>query len=438
MHKSLRTATPHQTRVSTEYVQMEHHAKRKRLSYACNHCRLKKTRCDEQQPSCRNCRIAGVQCITTDKRRAGAVVTHRRRSAADTPESQLNTPVSVAASPLPSNHSHRQSAQCWDRSGWRSGRLPMMPRFVGGCMFEIMTEWLDLAFYRLRIPAPYSALPGVSLASQSAPVSPPALPESPVMQSLAQNFRQTVCCIFPFLSDAHISQICDSATQETLSDQVLAYLIASVGLMTDQSHQPTITVSSYINHCNTLLGHIVAERTVRSVQTILLFSVVLRSRDQIAWAWDILALGISMAQSIGLNQVGNSGPDTERCNTWWCIYVFEKILAFESGRASTVWDRGLLQSHIRASEEDEDEKGGYKQACTSLANTLHEMQDRAAGTWRREEWLPQSVDEAIEEKVRTGGELAMLLDGWWRKLPSEFQYVSIPPYKLSISSKVSN
>lgn len=53
------------------------------------------------------------------------------------------------------------------------------------------------------------------------------------------------------------------------------------------------------------------------------------------------------------------------------------------------------------------------------------MQDRAAGAWRREEWLPQSVDEAVEEKVRTGGELAMLLDGWWMNIPAEFQYVNI-------------
>lgn len=387
--------------------------KRKRLSYACNHCRIKKTRCDEQQPSCRNCRIAGVQCITTDKRR-GAVVTHRRRSAADTPESQVNTiNTPVSASPLPSRD--RQS-QCWDRSGWRSGRLPMMPRFVGGCMFEIMTEWLDLAFYRLRIPAPYPALPAASAGSQSGPGSAPPLPPPADMRILGQNIQQTLCSIFPFLSEDHITQICNYSTQGP-SNQALAYLIAS-GFTTAAQ-----TISPYINHCNTLLGHIVAERTLHSVQAIFLFSIILRSSDQITWAWDILALGISMAQSIGLNQSPTDEPDTERSNIWWCMYAFEKILAFESGRASTIWDHDLCRQPTQICISSSEEK--YKWACISLANTLHEMQDRAAGAWRREEWLPQSVDEAVEEKVRTGGELAMLLDGWWMNIPAEFQYVNI-------------
>lgn len=392
-------------------------SKRKRLSYACNHCRVKKTRCDEQQPSCRNCRVAGVQCITTDKRRAGAVVTHRRRSLADTPESQpqlqtLNTPVS--ASPL--STSHGRSAQCWDRSGWRSGRLPMMPRFVGGCMFEIMTEWLDLAFYRLRIPAPYPALSSMRASSQPGPAPAPPLPPPAEMQTLGQTFRQTVCSILPFLSDTQISRICDSP--ECPSDEALAYLIASVG-MTDQHRK------SYINHCNTLLGHIVAERTLPSIQAILLFSIVLRSSDQITWAWDILALGISVAQSIGLNHPAGDQPNPERSNTWWCIYVFEKILAFETGRASSISDRVLSRPSTASSDMHTPTSAErYKWACISLANTLHEMQDRAAGTWRREEWLPQTVDEAVEEKVRTGGELAMLLDLWWRGIP-ELKYTTI-------------
>ncbi|CCF38462.1 hypothetical protein CH063_09547, partial [Colletotrichum higginsianum] len=37
-------------------------AKRRRINYACNYCRNRKTRCDEQKPSCRACIAAGIEC----------------------------------------------------------------------------------------------------------------------------------------------------------------------------------------------------------------------------------------------------------------------------------------------------------------------------------------------------------------------------------------
>ncbi|KAL6230356.1 hypothetical protein BDW75DRAFT_244876 [Aspergillus navahoensis] len=261
--------------------------KRKRLSYACNYCCQRKTRCDDGQPSCRNCRVAGVQCITTNKRRAGAVVTSRRRaststSAGATPAENpaMRTPGSLPqTSPLPAaSPGFRPPTQCWDRSGWRSGRLPMMPRFTGECMFEIMAEWLDLAFYRLQIPAPYSAStqPGPSV---SVPVSvaqcPPALPSGPEMWVLGQRFLQTVCCIFPSMSEDEVYGLCES--------------------------------------------------------------------------------------------------------------------------------------------------GSYEVVTTSPAHGTFFASDRAAAAWRREEWLPQTVDEAIEEKIHTGGELAALLEECWGCLPAEYR-----------------
>ncbi|CBF80108.1 hypothetical protein AN7788.2 [Aspergillus nidulans FGSC A4] len=414
---------------------MEH--KRKRLSYACNFCRQRKTRCDEEHPSCRNCRVAGVQCITTDKRHAGVIVTSRRRissspststalstatGAAATPveKTVLRTPVSLSqASPLPAaSPGLRPPTQCWDRTGWRSGRLPMMPRFLGGCMFEIMTEWLDLAFYRLRIPAPYPA-PAQLAASASVPVSvlqsAPDLPPGQERRILSERFLQTVCSVFPFVSASEVYSLCDPRTDTAwpVSGQALAYLIAATALMAGYA-QPQSAPAVYLSYCNSLLGHMVAERSRQAVQAILLLAIALRSCDQIAWAWDILGLGVSMAQSIGINQT-HSEPDS----TWWCLYVFEKILAFESGRASMIWDRELLRP-VQVAEEDEPGKR-YRQACISLANMLHELQDRAAGAWRREEWLPQTVDEAIKEKVHTGGELATLLEEWWECLPAEYR-----------------
>ncbi|KAL4981229.1 hypothetical protein BDW66DRAFT_164117 [Aspergillus desertorum] len=279
-----------------------------------------------------------------------------------------------------------------------------------------MTEWLDLAFYRLRIPAPYSGStqpgPSVSVPVSSGPHSPPALPSGPEMRVLGQRFLQTVCCVFPFMSEDEVYSLCDSDSARSFSEQALAYLIATTALMAGDS-QPAPAV--YISYCNTPLGHMVAERSLQSVQAILLFAIVLRSCDHIAWAWDILCLGVSVAQSAGINESQSSEAN---CPTWWCF-----------GRAS-IWARERSRP-VQVNDGNPGKR--YKSACISLANMLHEMQDRAAGAWRREEWLPRTVDEAIEEKIHTGGELATPLEDWWGCLPAEYRTESFSQQSAFLS-----
>lgn len=53
-------------------------SKRLRLSRACNLCRARKVRCDERLPSCHNCEVAGVQCVTVDPKRPDAEVPRKR------------------------------------------------------------------------------------------------------------------------------------------------------------------------------------------------------------------------------------------------------------------------------------------------------------------------------------------------------------------------
>ncbi|KAK7993682.1 g protein-coupled receptor protein [Apiospora arundinis] len=51
--------------------------KRIRLSLACTACRKRKVRCDAETPKCRNCRLRGDICQTTDPRKPEAVVTRK-------------------------------------------------------------------------------------------------------------------------------------------------------------------------------------------------------------------------------------------------------------------------------------------------------------------------------------------------------------------------
>ncbi|KAF6840951.1 fungal specific transcription factor domain-containing protein [Colletotrichum plurivorum] len=58
-----------------------HPAKRRRISFACNYCRNRKTRCDEQKPSCRACIAAGPTARATPSSRANCPSSARAAAA---------------------------------------------------------------------------------------------------------------------------------------------------------------------------------------------------------------------------------------------------------------------------------------------------------------------------------------------------------------------
>ncbi|KAJ5728077.1 hypothetical protein N7493_004407 [Penicillium malachiteum] len=434
--------------------------KRKRLSYACNYCREKKTRCDEEQP-CRNCHLADVECVTTDKRRDGQRVENRRRQeshgrsqsatllraqlppsggAVSSAQSQTpRTPESHASSVVPTTRERpRIWSQCWGPEGWKTGRLPMMPRFVGSSVLELMTAWLDMAFYRIRGAQARAVSPLLNQSFASVILDqPPELPDEALMQVCVENYWITLHQIFPFLDRQTVEPICNAGMERNVysnhsSDapsRALKYLIVTTGMLTIPPSEVSRTlISSCISYCNSLLGHIVTNRSLQSVQVILLFSIVLRSCDKIAWAWDILTMGVSLAQSIGINQGSQSLSDpltepTPEFQTWWCIYVFERVLALECGRPSTIWDRQLSETIVLLPQTNPGSGTDpqFRNVLISLANMLHEMQERSVRAWRREEWIPQSVEQSIEDKLQTGGELHVLLSEWQDSLPAEYR-----------------
>lgn len=307
---------------------------------------------------------------------------------------------------------------------------------------ELMTEWLDMAFYRLQGSKTHALSPLVNQEfAAEIPEKAPELPSLEEMQACMNNFSDTLGQLFPFLDRSiteavftteDLASTTNPSRSSEVSQRALIYLTVTAGMMAMPASEGSQSlISSYIAYCNSLLGHIVATRSLKSVQAILLFAMVLRSCDKLAWAWDILTMGVSMAQSIGINQVRSpsstpAGPaDNQEFKTWWSMYVFEKILSFELGRPSMVWDRDLsgtlAASVLLEAQHDSDRQ--FWQASTSLANMLHDLQERSAKAWRREAWLPQTVEQAIEEKLQTGGELFISLCDWQQNLPDGLKYV---------------
>jgi hypothetical protein len=215
---------------------------------------------------------------------------------------------------------------------------------------------------------------------------------------------------------------------------MLLYLISILGSMAklQASHQ---SVSASLAYCHTLVGHLLLQLTLESVQALLLFSITLRLRDQLSQAWDVLTLAISMSQTLRLGDlcvhpqsvhhiVAGSDGDTSR--TWWALYVFEKFLAFDSGRKSSLVDPRLgslgREDFARPPEEAEIPKlQSYQYCMTHLANVLREMQRRSWHTWRKERFEKTTEEEARASKIRAAGEIDTLLCKWRGSLPPEHQ-----------------
>lgn len=237
-------------------------AKRRRINFACNYCRNRKTRCDEQKPSCMACITAGVECITTDRRRPGVEVlrreTRRRPSRASTsslptptPSGRLHSsPISRQDVALGEDHdddtvraetgstpgggfSHdgdlrnppgqtatHSAGSASMRGTWPDneahlddpertkfqGKLPVFIPCHGSNSVEIIGDWLDLASRRLglqhRCGLPPNPRQEPSLRRTTAiPSSEPCqFPPADMARTLAARFFDGIHVLFPLVN----------------------------------------------------------------------------------------------------------------------------------------------------------------------------------------------------------------------------------------------
>ena len=338
--------------------------------------------------------------------------------------------------------------RCWD-----TRHLPVLPTRAGSSTVQISTQWLDLALSRLRIPRsndvrfhlePCLSSPELSDEYTVASMEP-ELPPLDELHRLTELFFKVYHPIYPFLDREMILLLVSGSSDRSqrsartrsaskTSRLMLLYLITTLGTMAG----PTVfqqDLNTYLGYCHTLVGHLIRQPSVEAVQALLLFSITLRLRDQLSQAWDVLTLAISMSQTLRLahlcahlrtmhDTVSDSNKNPMR--TWWALYVFEKFLAFDSGRQSTLDDPRLSSVGRQHPTEPMHNRRmlvlqDYETFLTSLANVLREMQHRSWHTWRTENLDTTSDADARVSKIRTAGAIDTLLWEWRGSLPSEYQ-----------------
>ena len=277
--------------------------KRKRLSHACNYCRLKKIRCDDAQPGCGACHAAGIDCIASTRQQTDDLSLSQKSAEKDvldkshgqqfsprvtsqsqeidisprTGTSDTIQGVSILQnsnrlSPLntkPANKNSSSNEQDGDEY------LPLIPSTLPeACTARIATQWLRIAFNRLKLEPPRDWVEFENKAGAQG-ISPetafgnpgPALPNADEIRAYTTRFLTEVLVIYPLISTSLARRLLDQVTSMQLKNtsirvqdpSVLAfgYLVSIIGMKLQPTSSPhQLLIERYLDHCTSLLGHL--------------------------------------------------------------------------------------------------------------------------------------------------------------------------------------
>ncbi|KAM6527621.1 hypothetical protein FALCPG4_008675 [Fusarium falciforme] len=450
--------------------------KRRRLNFACNYCRARKTRCDEQQPSCQACLLAGVPCVTEDRRKPGQWVQRREAGkgpdassarsaspleehrAADADNCQASSPadsrttsiIPLARPEMTGSESGSQAQDGASTAQTVNNRLPIWCQSEAANSFEILTEWLDLAFHRLSIPYRVGVNQGTESGASNTTPNPrhglvqlqpsrtvPDIPDAQTVEKLIQVFKEEIHAFFPVLrldlARAEALQACQLSANtnqtETIDLNLLRTLLLIAAGGFHQQEQKDFT-----KHTLTLardsLGHLIGSVTIDTVEVLFLFSVCLRLNDELASAWTTLGLCISLAACLGLHRPSakHSPVSQHRHPVWWAIYSYEKFFSFQLGHMSSIPDEGY-DNHDDINSNWANTKP--HEFVLTMARVLSKVSRRCVEARRKEDLASnRDLEAAIKEKVHATGESLLMLVDWAEALP---QYIRPTSNSLPVS-----
>ncbi|KAM0192356.1 hypothetical protein ACHAPI_008303 [Fusarium lateritium] len=464
--------------------------KRRRLNFACNYCRNRKTRCDEQQPSCQACISAGIPCVTEDRRRPGKLIKRREAgksidglsvgSASPSEYGTLSVPdealatrqsvvhepqprmIAVASGPIRARSQSPRQSQSRDSSHTDtiSNPLPIWKQSTGTTSFQVLTEWLDLSCFRLNVPYHFGALPPPILRQQpgftgSRPQnSIPITPEGWIPQALFDAYEREVHTFYPVVRLDQARVETPQSQQAILSNPAFGsidttalrtcLLFAAGGCILQHPERKSYMTDS-LSFARNALGHLIGNVSFENFEVLFLFSVCLRLNDEITSAWTTLGICLSIAHSLGLNRpvrdkrrIANSS-DIEAWNpSWWALYSYEKLFSFQLGYVSSISDEAYDALDLETPKTSKPEPRHF---VLSMARVFSRMSNRCVKARQLEDRASRrTIEAAIKDKVNATGESFLMLSNWANSIPSGIRptsdFIRVPE-DLALSSFIS-
>jgi hypothetical protein len=335
-------------------------SKRQRLSTACNQCRKRKVRCDEELPRCRNYTLRGDTCVTTDPNEPNRAVTRRK---AHTVSRSIETDIQIQTSPTHAkpyastlvansradfglsspkssigtspgmahrrdetetevqdraeSEQQRSSDYSYDREMiLNTDHTSRKRKLLGNGTMQALARYLDRYFERKGWEQINSRFAFGMQYAEEGPLSGipmgqslPSIPDLQNMEELLSIFSRKVHLIYPVLD---LGSFQTSVERLSLLDlqqlpqgdiPILSTLYSLLSLVFDEiAGKYTSEGHAYLCAAYGLSAHITSSPYFPSVQAMLLLTLALRARNKDGAAWQTLGQAIRIAQSIGLHR----------------------------------------------------------------------------------------------------------------------------------------
>lgn len=433
--------------------------KRKRLTTACNRCRSRKLRCDDRLPSCTNCQKTSSECITQDPRQPYVEVERREaQSLAHSPlksTASRNRSQSISATAdahlraasteaLPETGSARPRYYHEATVGLFSGPLPAIPIFLSGNCLFMLTQWLDLAFARIGLPERFSwkykaervkltdhGLGGGHFQTDIGPWT--------IERPLELNtFLSNMNLVFPLVEPEDTVRSPVTQPETTIAERtrptagsIMQHLVLAAG-STVVAGSGEIDKSFHIlAFAFSNLTTLVQDESIDSVKALLLMALLFRNRNDTEMAWRMLAAAVPKAQALALDRcwpAHRRSQETraihrQQANTWWSLFILDKVLALELQRPPMV--RDCFYDQELFTDSDGSREAQTKKTCfaaiVNLARIQGQICERLLLCTQDEESGKYTLGQAIRAKIQTAGEVDQLLLDWVKLLPEDLK-----------------
>ncbi|KAJ4982966.1 fungal specific transcription factor domain-containing protein [Stagonosporopsis vannaccii] len=455
--------------------------KRRRLNLACNYCRSRKTRCDEQKPSCHACLAAGLECITTDPRRPNQPVERREagkglvNSAVSTgsfqspehlilqhqtasnvsPEVVPSTildgasgeelPTSLEEQPPPLINGYNNTNNNAGGPGFH-GLLPILKHEVSSTSVDVLTGWLNVASFRLGLGHRFGLkIPhNTDQYHHAFPIPAPSILDLPDLLACSSNYFESVGPVYPVIDQEEMYTTLEKVQThgistlvpdpEHLPQIVIALVVIDIG--SSVASTASSDTSDLYAFLKDLLGRLIGRPTIPNIKALFLLALDMYYHDDLASSWSTITLCISMAKAVGLDKSRTVPAADSNYNkengmwTWWSIFILESLIAFETGQRSSIslmeFAEPLptfLPENVRANDgprSAEDTK--FFNSVFSFAKLLGKIGKRCIDIRDREEVSGKDeIQRLVAEKVKVTGESCVELTYWAETLPDHLR-----------------
>ncbi|KAG9663185.1 hypothetical protein KCU64_g1481, partial [Aureobasidium melanogenum] len=181
------------------------------------------------------------------------------------------------------------------------------------------------------------------------------------------------------------------------------------------------------------LVQIIRDETVYAINALLLMSLLSRARDEPEIAWHMLTTAVARAIAVGLDRRLTSSEKLKpqyqsRIDTWWSLFVLDKVLAVELQRPPMIRDcfHDQEMPWINGPNQGHPSLQNCFLAIIDLAKIQEKVLEALLRCSRAEASGRVTLYEAVNDKMRISGELDQLLATWAERLPFDLKYDRSP------------